>query len=72
MAISSVSSSVKEASLALGATKWQTIVKVSIPTALREIITGVILTAGRIFGEAAALIYTAGLTTPMLNSGSQS
>ena len=62
------SSSVKEASLGLGATKWQTIVKVVIPSAIQQIITGVILTAGRIFGEAAALIYTAGLTTPMLNS----
>lgn len=67
MAISSVPSSVREGSLALGATKWQTIIRVLIPTAFREIITGVILTAGRIFGEAAALIYTAGLTTPMLN-----
>lgn len=68
MAISSVSASVKEASLGLGATKWQTITKVLIPTAIQEIITGVILTAGRIFGEAAALIYTAGLTTPTLNA----
>jgi phosphate transport system permease protein len=68
MAISSVSPSVKEASLALGATRWQTLIKVSIPTALREIITGVILTAGRVFGEAAALIYTAGLTTPLLTT----
>jgi phosphate transport system permease protein len=67
-AIASVPASVKEASLGLGATKWQTIVKVVIPSAIQQIITGVILTAGRIFGEAAALIYTAGLTTPMLNS----
>lgn len=67
MAIQSVSPGIKEASLGLGATRWQTIIKVSIPTAFREIITGVILTAGRIFGEAAALIYTAGLTSPMLN-----
>lgn len=68
MAISSVPAKVKDASLALGATRWQTIIKVSIPTAFREIITGVILTAGRVFGEAAALIYTAGLTTPILNT----
>lgn len=68
LAISSVPPSVKEASLALGATRWQTIIKVSIPSSLKEIITGVILTAGRVFGEAAALIYTAGLTTPILNS----
>ncbi|RBN36686.1 phosphate ABC transporter, permease protein PstA, partial [Priestia megaterium] len=48
-AIASVPASVKEASLGLGATKWQTIVKVVIPSAIQQIITGVILTAGRIF-----------------------
>ncbi|MFD0051318.1 phosphate ABC transporter permease PstA [Actinomycetes bacterium NPDC127524] len=68
MAISSVPSNIKEASLGMGATRWQTLMKVSLPFASREIITGIILTAGRVFGEAAALIYTAGLTTPMLNS----
>ncbi len=67
-AISEVSAGVKEASLGLGATKWQTIVKIALPTAMPQIITGVILAAGRIFGEAAALIYTAGLTTPILNT----
>ncbi|ANB58945.1 phosphate ABC transporter, permease protein PstA [Anoxybacillus sp. B7M1] len=67
-AILDVPHSVKEASLGLGATKWQTLVKVTIPAALPQIITGVILAAGRIFGEAAALIYTAGLTTPLLNA----
>ncbi|SFC30734.1 phosphate ABC transporter membrane protein 2, PhoT family [Bacillus sp. OV322] len=68
MAISTVPSNIKEASLGMGATRWQTLMKVSLPFASREIITGIILTAGRVFGEAAALIYTAGLTTPMLNS----
>ncbi|GAA3330306.1 hypothetical protein GCM10020331_082310 [Ectobacillus funiculus] len=48
--------------------KWQTIVRIMIPSAVPQIITGVILAAGRIFGEAAALIFTAGLTTPFLNS----
>ncbi|WP_409291039.1 phosphate ABC transporter permease PstA [Peribacillus sp. SCS-37] len=67
-AIASVPQNVKEASYGMGATKWQTLVKVSLPTAMQEIITGVILSAGRVFGEAAALIYTAGLTTPMLNT----
>ncbi len=66
-AISNVSPAIKEASLGLGATKWQTIVKIVIPTAIPQIITGVILTAGRVFGEAAALLFTAGLTTPKLN-----
>ncbi|UQD51130.1 phosphate ABC transporter permease PtsA [Bacillus methanolicus] len=67
-AISDVPANVKEASLGLGATRWQTLVKIVIPSALPQIITGIILAAGRIFGEAAALIYTAGLTTPFLNT----
>ncbi|MGG2067126.1 phosphate ABC transporter permease PstA [Bacillus sp. S14(2024)] len=67
-AITEIPSNVKEASLGLGATKWQTIVRIILPSALPQIITGVILAAGRIFGEAAALIYTAGLTSPILNT----
>lgn len=54
----------RDASLALGASKWQTIHHVVLPLAIPGIITGIILTAGRIFGEAAALIFTAGLSTP--------
>ncbi|MDC2867784.1 MULTISPECIES: phosphate ABC transporter permease PstA [unclassified Bacillus (in: firmicutes)] len=67
-AMTEIPPNVKEASLGLGATKWQTIVRIMLPSALPQIITGVILAAGRIFGEAAALIYTAGLTSPILNS----
>lgn len=62
-AISSASKEVKEASIGLGATRWQTIIKVTIPIALSEIITGIILSSGRIFGEAAALLYTSGLSS---------
>ena len=58
---------VKEASLGLGATKWQTIVKITLPVAMGEIITGILLAAGRIFGEAAAFLYTAGLSSKSLN-----
>jgi phosphate transport system permease protein len=54
----------RSASLALGATKWQTITRVVLPIAIPGIVTGIILTAGRIFGEAAALIFTAGSSTP--------
>ncbi|WP_129691734.1 phosphate ABC transporter permease PstA [Gottfriedia acidiceleris] len=67
-ALLDVPKNIKEGSFGLGATKWQTIVKISIPTAIPQLVTGIILSAGRIFGEAAALIYTAGLTTPVLNS----
>ncbi|MBC2582427.1 phosphate ABC transporter permease PstA [Clostridium sp. DJ247] len=58
---------VKEASLGLGATQWQTIKRVILPSALPQILTGVILSAGRIFGEAAALLYTAGMSAPILH-----
>jgi phosphate transport system permease protein len=65
-AIRQASKGVKEASLGLGATQWQTIKRVTLPTALPQILTGVILSAGRIFGEAAALLYTAGMSAPPL------
>lgn len=66
-AIRNVSPSIKEASLALGATHWQTIVKVILPSAIPGLVTGIIITSGRVFGEAAALLYTAGMTSPQLN-----
>ena len=53
----------KEGSYGLGATHWQTIVHVMLPAASPRIITGIILAAGRGFGEAAALLYTAGMST---------
>lgn len=66
-AIRAVPSTVKEASLALGATHWQSIVKVILPSALPGLITGVIIASGRAFGEAAALLYTAGMSSPQLD-----
>ncbi|NFN17076.1 phosphate ABC transporter permease PstA [Clostridium botulinum] len=66
-AIRAASKKVKEASLGLGASKWQTIAKLTVPTAMSEILTGIILSAGRIFGEAAAFLYTAGLSSGALN-----
>lgn len=52
----------REASLALGATKLQTIMRVVLPSALPGILTGITLTAGRVLGETAILIFTAGTT----------
>lgn len=52
----------REASLALGATKWQTLWKVILPVAMPGIITGITLTAGRALGETAILIFTSGTT----------
>lgn len=62
-AIRSLPKGYKEGSMAVGATQWQTIFKVLLPTSLSRIITGIILAAGRGFGEAAALLYTAGQST---------
>ena len=50
-------------SLGLGASKWQTIWNVLLPACLPRIMTGLILAAGRGFGEAAALMFTAGMST---------
>ncbi|WP_168122157.1 phosphate ABC transporter permease PstA [Paenibacillus sp. HB172176] len=57
----------KEASLALGMTKWKTISSTMLPIALPIIMSGTILAAGRVFGEAAALLFTAGMSSPRLD-----
>ena len=58
-ALKSVPVSVREGSLALGATKWQTIRKVVLPPAAPGIITGTILSIGRAAGETAPILFTA-------------
>lgn len=55
----------KEASLALGATHWQTIKNVMFPAALPGIVTGIILGMGRALGETMAVIMVAG-NTPII------
>ncbi|WP_079708494.1 phosphate ABC transporter permease PstA [Paraliobacillus ryukyuensis] len=67
--IRSVPGELKEASLALGITHWHTIKTVILPSAFPGILTGAILAAGRVFGEAAALLFTVGLSTPRLDYG---
>ncbi|MFA6856941.1 MAG: phosphate ABC transporter permease PstA [Treponema sp.] len=62
-AFKSLPENLKEGSFALGATHWQTIYHVLLPAAATRIMTGVMLAAGRGFGEAAALLYTAGMST---------
>ncbi|EMB71106.1 phosphate ABC transporter permease PstA [Streptococcus mutans] len=59
----------REAGLALGISRWETVLHVVIPEALPGIVTGIVLASGRIFGEAAALIYTAGQSAPALDWG---
>jgi phosphate transport system permease protein len=58
-ALMAVPNSIREASLALGATKWQTIKKTVVPAAIPGIMTGVILSIGRAAGETAPILFTA-------------
>jgi phosphate transport system permease protein len=58
-ALMAVPYSIREASLALGATQWQTIRKTVVPSAIPGIMTGVILSVGRAAGETAPILFTA-------------
>jgi phosphate transport system permease protein len=57
----------REAGMSLGLSSWKTVTGIILPAALPGIITGIILCAGRVFGEAAALIYTAGQSAPVVD-----
>jgi phosphate transport system permease protein len=59
-AIKSVPPVLRTVSFSLGSTKWQTVTRVVLPSALPGIVTGVILSVGRSIGETAAVIFTAG------------
>ena len=58
-ALRNVPATYREASLGLGATKWQTIFKILLPSALPGILTGSILGLSRAAGETAAIMFTA-------------
>lgn len=66
-ALEDVPRSQRDAALAMGLTRWETTIHVLLPVAMPAIVTGIVLSAGRVFGEAAALIYTAGQSAPMLD-----
>ena len=59
-ALLGVTDAYREASFGLGAGKLRTVFKVVLPSAIPGILSGVVLATGRIVGETAALIYTAG------------
>lgn len=67
-AISSVPLSLKEASYALGANRWQTIVHVTIPASLSGIWTAIILGISRVIGETMIVLMVAGGATVIPNS----
>ncbi|MFW9789255.1 MAG: phosphate ABC transporter permease PstA [Candidatus Thorarchaeota archaeon] len=73
-ALRAVPMSLREASLALGATKWSTTWNVTLRAAFPGLVTGVLLAIGRVMGETAPLIFTAGnnLTVPTQLTGSGS
>lgn len=59
-AIRAVPATFRQVSFSLGATRWQMVTRVVLPTALPGIVTGIILSVGRSIGETAAVIFTAG------------
>ncbi|MFI3171285.1 MAG: phosphate ABC transporter permease PstA [Eubacteriales bacterium] len=62
-ALKAVPLSYREASFGLGAAKLRTIIVIILPSAINGILAGVILAIGRVIGETAALLYTAGTST---------
>ena len=67
-ALKSVPKSYREASLGLGATKFQTLYKVIVPSSLPGVLSGVILSIGRVVGESAAILLTSGTVAKMATS----
>jgi phosphate transport system permease protein len=61
-ALKAIPTTFREGSLALGATKFQTIIHVVLPSALPGILTSVILAIGRVVGESAPVLLTVGIS----------
>lgn len=66
--LKTVPQSYREGALGLGATKWHIIRTIVLPCSIDGIVTGCILAVGRIVGESAALIFTAGGGTALLSN----
>lgn len=67
-ALLAVPASYREGSFGLGAGKLRTVVRIVLPSAVPGILSGVILATGRVVGETAALIYTAGTVAKIPSS----
>ena len=66
--LKTVPQSYREGALALGATQWYMIRTIILPSSIDGIVTGCILSVGRIVGESAALLFTAGVGTAIANN----
>ena len=66
-AIKAVPQEYREVCFSLGMSKWQTVTRIVLPSALPGITTGIMLSVGRSLGETAVLLFTAGaaLRTPV-------
>lgn len=67
--LKTVPNSYREGSLAMGAGKWYMIRTVVLPSAIDGIVTGCILAVGRVVGESAALLFTAGMANKIVSFG---
>lgn len=65
--LKTVPAAYREGSLALGAGKWYMIRTVVLPCVIDGVVTGCILSIGRVVGESAALLFTAGMANEMLS-----
>jgi len=63
-----VPSALREASLALGVSRWRTVLGVVLPTALGGIVTGTVLAVARVAGETAPLLFTSSITANAINT----
>ena len=70
-ALADVPRSQRDAALAMGLTRWETTLNVLLPAAMPAIVTGIVISAGRVFGEAAALIFTSGSAASRINFASK-
>lgn len=71
-ALKAIPSGYREASMGLGASKLRTVVKAVLPSALPGIMAAIILNTGRIVGETAAVVMTAGMSPYIAKSASES
>lgn len=63
-----VPSSLREASLALGVSRWRTVIGVVLPSALGGMLTGTVIAVARVAGETAPLLFTSSIYNPALST----